>query len=266
MLRKKNIFVPVNLKNILYEINNNNFKIELKTLQKSQLRPSIETLLHAIMPHKIVAHIHAIESLAHLVRKNCPFESFLQTEIPHVIIDYFKPGEKLAEEIFFKRKQGLNPDVVFMKNHGIVVGGKDTEEVNAKIKKVETFFFTSPVKNIPIELENKRIITLQKIEYKILNDLKIQQLVFNKNILKRLKKDWALYPDHVVFLGKFPYIFNEKEDIIFQKGQEIPEIIFVKNEGIFANSNFSKIKLEQLYCYYNVISPSTTRRAFKYTL
>ena len=35
------------------------------------LRPSIETLIHALMPQRIVIHLHAIDVLSHLVRDDC---------------------------------------------------------------------------------------------------------------------------------------------------------------------------------------------------
>jgi rhamnose utilization protein RhaD (predicted bifunctional aldolase and dehydrogenase) len=68
---EKNIFVPVDLPHLLTAIESGYFSVTPRLLGESVLRPSIETLLHALMPHRIVVHLHAIEILAHLVRDDC---------------------------------------------------------------------------------------------------------------------------------------------------------------------------------------------------
>ena len=57
---KKDIFVPVDLKKIKKEIAKTNYSVDIQTLALSELRPSIETILHGLMPHKIVLHVHAV--------------------------------------------------------------------------------------------------------------------------------------------------------------------------------------------------------------
>ena len=68
---EKDIFVPVDLQHLRTAIEKGDFSVTPKVLGDSVLRPSIETLLHALMPHRVVVHLHAIEILAHLVRDNC---------------------------------------------------------------------------------------------------------------------------------------------------------------------------------------------------
>ena len=72
---EKDIFIPVDLPHLQLAISNYDFSVIPKVKNESSFRPSIETLLHALMPHKIVIHLHAIEILAHLVRDN-PEELF----------------------------------------------------------------------------------------------------------------------------------------------------------------------------------------------
>jgi len=68
---KKDIFLPIDLKHLEYSINISDFNVTPKTLSKTELRPSIETLFHAVMPHKVVLHLHPIVPLSYLVRKDC---------------------------------------------------------------------------------------------------------------------------------------------------------------------------------------------------
>jgi len=58
---KKNIFVSVDLKEIQHKIAQNDFEITPATLDQAALKPSIETILHALMPQKFVAHLHPVD-------------------------------------------------------------------------------------------------------------------------------------------------------------------------------------------------------------
>jgi len=126
-----NIFVPVDLNALQKAINVGDFSAKPTLISESELKPSIETLLHALMPHRIVVHLHAIEVLAYLVRRNCESEldSLLKDEIPSVIVDYFKPGAELAAAIKEALEGNREAKAIFLKNHGIVVGGADIEEI-----------------------------------------------------------------------------------------------------------------------------------------
>jgi len=42
----------------------------IEELNPAKLRPSIETSVHAIIPHTVVAHIHCVETIALAVREN----------------------------------------------------------------------------------------------------------------------------------------------------------------------------------------------------
>ena len=73
---EENIFVEVNLerirKNILL---NEDISAETSNKTNKNLRPSIETSLHALMPHKIVVHTHPIETVSytHLTLPTTPY-------------------------------------------------------------------------------------------------------------------------------------------------------------------------------------------------
>jgi len=92
---KKDIFVPVDLKHLRVAIESGDFSVIPKLCGESTLRPSIETLLHALMPHRIVVHLHTIEILAHLVRDNCQTAllSLLDSSIHWTVVDYKSLGQ-----------------------------------------------------------------------------------------------------------------------------------------------------------------------------
>ena len=49
-------------------------------------------------------------------------------------------------------------------------------------------------------------------KYVLINDLSIQQLAVNPILFKRVCEDWALYPDHIVFLGPLGNTYQSIKD------------------------------------------------------
>ena len=99
---EKDIFVPVDLNDLQTAIKKGDFAVTPKVKGESLLRPSIETLLHALMTHRVVVHLHAIGPLAHLVRNNSEFNEIcgrFKAEYPWAIVNYRKPGKDLAKAV-----------------------------------------------------------------------------------------------------------------------------------------------------------------------
>jgi rhamnose utilization protein RhaD (predicted bifunctional aldolase and dehydrogenase) len=114
----KDIFVPVDLAHLRQAIAKKDFSATPKVVGDSNLRPSIETFLHALMPQHVVVHLHAIEVLAHLVHDNfqADFQSLLDESTPWAVVEYYKPGAALAVEINAVLIQKPTAKVIFLKN------------------------------------------------------------------------------------------------------------------------------------------------------
>src|SRR5690348_5482698 len=69
---QKDIFVPVDLRQLRTATARGDFSVVPVPIRATILRPSIETLLHSLMSHRIVVHLHAVDVLAHLVRASFP--------------------------------------------------------------------------------------------------------------------------------------------------------------------------------------------------
>ena len=107
-------------------------------LQKSLIkgkRPSIETFLHSLTG-RYSLHTHPVVINALTCRMNWSDE--LRTAFPKALyVPYAKPGLELAIRFFeeSKRKidmEGSLPDVVFLKNHGLIISGNTPDEVIEK--------------------------------------------------------------------------------------------------------------------------------------
>lgn len=257
--KKEEIFIPVDLAHLSAEIAKKNLSVSPKVIGDLTLRPSIETMLHALMPHRVVLHLHAVEVLTHLVRDNflADFESLLDDTVSWTVVEYFKPGAPLAAGIHAALTQQPSVDVIFLKNHGVVIGGVDITEVNQTLCHLTRALSIGPAlihhNHTPRSISNPPETLFDR--YASIADAEIQQLALAPGLFKRLSSDWALYPDHVVFLGPKAHVYPTWEafgdqNISFDL---LPELVFISGEGVYAKASFTASKQAQLRCYFDVI-------------
>ncbi|MBF7143479.1 MULTISPECIES: class II aldolase/adducin family protein [Pseudomonas] len=249
---RDNIFVEVDLNQLRDELDSKNFAAVPHIRNGSILKPSIETLLHALMPHPVVAHLHAIDVLSHLVRKDCDntIASKLNELCSWSVVEYQKPGALLAEAVADALAENPKADVVFMKNHGLVIGGSTPGEISSLLKTVSSALKCEIT--LDVDLLSRKPSAAIHPQYRAVDDPKIHQLAIQDSLFCRLHKDWALYPDHVVFLGARAYVYDSWDD--FDQFEQLPELIFIRNSGVYAKQYLNKAKSAQLRCYYDVLS------------
>lgn len=253
----QDIFVPVDLAHLQAAIVSGDFAVKPKLLNDAKLRPSIETVLHALMPHPVVIHVHAIEILACLVRHD--FEAEITERIGDRLCwastDYQKPGAALAEAVGAALARVPKAEVVFLQNHGVVVGGKDIPAVanvlNTLIERLRT-----PCRPLVALPPKSSIPAYSDAQFLPVSDPSIHQLAINPTLFDRLSSDWALYPDHVVFLGATPACYNSFDALRAEHPHNgtWPELVFIRDSGVYTQPEFSIAKQAQLRCYYDVLS------------
>lgn len=255
-----NIFVPVDLKRLTSSLSRADFSVTPELIATSELRPSIETILHALMPQKIVAHLHAIIPLTVLVLEDAKNQiEAISRALPwkSAFIEYFKPGAELAQAVDIALKMQSGIRILFLKNHGIVIGGASILEVNSILENVlKACSVMHAFELVKVPLKLPKVPVEAKGIYKAIEDIDVQQLAQNSKLFNRLNSDWALYPDHVVFLSSKAFVYKSWEDFFSQHNldQIFPELVFIENEGVFVAPSFNRAKTAQLRCYYDVIS------------
>jgi len=215
------------------------------------------------MPQTIVVHLHAIDALAHLVTRDSqasiqqPFKEAKQSAIHTAFVGYHKPGPELAQAIDHALKQQPNTNVIFLKNHGIVIGGNSIQGIESLLQSITDSFRSEKVpKQSPFLKILPAVAPKCAQHYVAFPDVEVQQLALDPILFKRLQSDWALFPDHVVFLGPKAFTYSSWDDCIAQEPAlaNWPELIVIKNTGVFVRPDFSLAKTAQLCCYYDVIS------------
>ncbi|MBM5461557.1 class II aldolase [Pseudomonas sp. P66] len=254
---EQSIFVPVDLVHLREAIQNDQFDVKPVVVSESGLRPSIETLLHALMPQRIVVHVHAIEVLAHLVRASFP-SVLNQDSIPGVIwtsVGYHKPGAALACAV----ARGLNDrpgvNVIFLQNHGVVIGAATVGEVASILNALTERLRVVPRAAMVVPPLQKSIRYDDTCSWIPANDPVLHQLAIDPALFKRVQEDWALCPDHVVFMGARAVTVDDVSNLraVIEKLEVLPDILFLESVGVFVGPGFNKAKEAQIRCYYDVI-------------
>jgi rhamnose utilization protein RhaD (predicted bifunctional aldolase and dehydrogenase) len=99
---------------------------------------SIETAMHAVLPHRVVLHVHSVNTIAWAVRQDA------QIQLEHRLdglrwqwISYVPSGLPLAREIDKVLSASAGADVFVLGNHGLVIGGDDCDALEDLLCQVE---------------------------------------------------------------------------------------------------------------------------------
>ena len=254
----QDIFVPVDLHALQAAFDTRHFDVQPRLLSAAQLKPSIETVLHALMPQKIVVHVHAIEPLSWLVRENAlaAIKARMPDALRYVTVPYSKPGKELAQSVWTELQSCHGVQAVLMMNHGVVVAGDSLTDVQATLETLLTAL-SAPVQIDAAHAVQPPAPSAQAPALTPLPAPRVHALATNAHLLNRVTNDWILYPDHVVFLGAQPIVFDN-----LQQAQQSAEVgtlpkempIFIKNTGVFSCGPVSESKLEQLGCYHDLVT------------
>lgn len=254
---KENVgYSKVNYKKIVDYFKNN---LEIKRSDEKELlentliegkRPSIETFLHSIT-EKYTLHTHPLLINVFTSRKNGMKE--LKSMFPDsLVIDYQTPGIFLAKEFFNKFLKLENPqkaNIVFLKNHGLIVSGKNMDEV---IELHESILET---------LENKLKVNMQAYRnstflFKKLEDFIENNIVYlceNSRIKNFIENNsiedinYCFSPDSLIYCNKKILLLNKDDDMLeVIKNHSLKygnfNVVYFENELYIIAPNVKKAK------------------------
>jgi rhamnose utilization protein RhaD (predicted bifunctional aldolase and dehydrogenase) len=200
----KNIFVALDLTRLSDALSSNDPACEScldfvrQDLNALDLRPSIETSVHGLMPQEVVLHVHCVNTIAWAIRNDAEEQlSSRLTEFNWSFIPYARPGLQLARAI----SNHLNPgsDVMVLQNHGLAVAADTVAQAEALLRSV--------VAKLQCEVR-----ALAEPDFRNLNEMcsntnftPAKHPLAHAPALDQQALELgcanAYYPDHVVFLG-----------------------------------------------------------------
>lgn len=260
----KNIFVNVDYKKVIEGINSNKKDPLTNAWENSgELRPSIETSLHAIIPYKYVMHLHCINSLSWLVQKDFKIKILQKINDKDVaIVPYFTPGRDLTMAIQKQLSNKVNK-ILLLTNHGIVVSDDNLEMLLKNLERISSNLSqkVSYIKkaNFSFLEEISKGTPFRTTQCSISNQIALSQCAINYTT------GGYMFPDQVVFLSNGFEVINSKEDIqeIYKnkKNNDLLPILIIPNKGILVPrtlSNKTELILKTLAMIINRIPPKAT--------
>jgi len=259
---RKEIFIPVIHKHRKDEMFNTSDFLVAQNFQLDNsvesLRPSIETFLHLLMPHKYVVHLHSVNIISNSILLDGEQKlTNLLDGINWRWVDYVRPGVPLAYSA--QQVMASNPDVLVLANHGVLFGAESIEkasilldEIENRVKReIRSYEFDDNFNSVESLISNS--------DYYLSKNQSIHSLAFDKTACFIASKG-TLYPDHVVFLGAGPMtVLSIKEfkvylkDNYFGKIDDKKNIIIVRNLGVFILKNLGEIEESMLHCLSNIL-------------
>ncbi|MBQ4097922.1 MAG: class II aldolase [Clostridia bacterium] len=204
-----------------------NSVVEISGMQT--LRPSVEVGFHAILK-KYVIHTHSV--YANLLTCSQEGEElaaklFKDKDFGFIFLPYINPGFELT--LAMKKKideyvKATNkyPEVIFMKNHGLVVTGDYIDRVKA----VNTDVNETIRNHFGLD-DNFRKVDLVPTETGFKSETKIvTDFVKNNTLNKAVLDETPLYPDQLVYLNNI---------LAFS-----PETMIVKDGTVYYNADVKK--------------------------
>ena len=200
----RDIFVPVDHEVLLAALARNDPACEACTdfvlgdLNATGLRPSIETTVHALMPQRVVVHVHCVNTIAWAICDDA--EQRLAEKLKGfnwAFIPYARPGLPLANAIAARLIPGI--DVLILGNHGLVVAAETIAEAEALLNRVVKVIVKPVRATVPPDLAALHRLC-KGTGYAPAGNIETHALATDVLALER-GKDAVFYPDHVVFLG-----------------------------------------------------------------
>jgi rhamnose utilization protein RhaD (predicted bifunctional aldolase and dehydrogenase) len=198
--KEKDMFVPVELGGARAALAAGNEKMPVANgFGEIALRASIETSLHALMPHPIVLHVHAVNTIAWAALEGVEAELARRLDgLAWQLLPYRRPGLPLSQ-VVAEHTAKQRADVLILGNHGLLVGAATCDGAEALIAEVERRLELKPRPAPQGDLRALHRICSGS-DYRPANDAVCHAIATNPRNFAIATKG-SLYPDHVVFLG-----------------------------------------------------------------
>ena len=117
--KQEDTFVPIELA-VVKESLRRNVEIAQVYSLSDQLRPSIETAMHAVLQHRVVLHVHSVNTIAWAVRRDGPSQlSNRLAGLDWRWVPYISSGIPLAKKIEKLLSAAPETNVFILGNHGL---------------------------------------------------------------------------------------------------------------------------------------------------
>lgn len=253
----QDIMVPVALSPLLEAFEQDHPEVEnglrfvVEAKNPSALRPSIETTLHALIPHRVVVHVHCVETIAIAVRQDA--ETIIEPLLSGTdwaFVPYRKPGVQLSKAI--AERITPNTNVLVLGNHGLVVAA-DTVEQAERLLFETCSRLRQPARPAPLADIAALESAVAGSDYRIAPAPELHGTALDP-VSCGFAVRGTLYPDHLIFLDRGSVCAEPGEDVeavcrrVRQNGDAEPVSILFPGAGVVMHQTASPGALALARC------------------
>jgi rhamnose utilization protein RhaD (predicted bifunctional aldolase and dehydrogenase) len=247
--KQEDTFVPVELA-VVKESLRRNVEIAQLYTWGDELRPSIETAMHAVLPHRVVLHVHSVNTIAWAVRRDGPSQlSKRLAGLDWRWVPYISSGIPLAKKIEKLLSGAPETSVFILGNHGLVICGNDCEAVEALLDDIERRLAIIPRKSPGPEAAVLAALTGCS-HWRIPDNPELHALGTDP-VSRMILKGGVLYPCQAIFLGPripmLPFPVPLSRFAEYSDGEaEDPTYAVIEGRGVVVNKKINSAEYATL--------------------
>ncbi|HEY7334775.1 MAG TPA: class II aldolase/adducin family protein [Bryobacteraceae bacterium] len=209
---------------------------------------SLETALHATLPHRVVLHVHCVNTIAWAVRKDAPLQ--LRNILEGLVwrwVPYLPSGLPLAEAVEYSLDSFPSPDVFVLGNHGLVIAGKDGASVEDLLSEVRRRVAIHP--RPPLRADYTALWEIcQDARWELPDDDSLHSLGTDP-ISQAILEGGLLYPCQAIFAGSEaelyrPISYNDLEEDSRRYCNR--RFLVIQDRGVVVSRSISRAELAML--------------------
>ncbi len=225
-------FAPVKMSTLLEmaklkELSDSDMVTQQKAamIDKSAPNPSVEAILHAIIPFKVVDHTHA-DAIVTISNSKNGIELIDELFPNFLVIPYVMPGFILAKQIYdlTRNFDWDSCEGIILHNHGIFTFDNDAKKSYDKmidaVSLAEEFLaenapvnLVSPDVNVEVDLDKLKMLVSKAKGYDIvmkLNDSPLAKYYASQDDLSTFATRGILTPEHIIRTKRNPLVLEDE--------------------------------------------------------
>jgi rhamnose utilization protein RhaD (predicted bifunctional aldolase and dehydrogenase) len=240
---QEEMFLPIELAEVQASVRNDT-EITRRYVPKDDMRPSIETAMHAILQHRVIIHVHSINAIAWAIRQDGPNRlRELLGGLHWQWIPYAASGIPLAREIEKAVASEPETDVLILGNHGLVICGRDCSAAEELLCEVERRLAITP-RRVP-KPDTRVLGTIARSSRWQLPDVDLLHALGTDAVSRRILRGGVLYPCQAIFLGDtMPLVRSSAVISKFSEGMNggyrTPPFVAVERSGVMLNEKMTR--------------------------
>jgi rhamnose utilization protein RhaD (predicted bifunctional aldolase and dehydrogenase) len=239
---QEEMFVPLDLVEVQQSVQDE-MEIASPYTPNHELRPSIETAMHAVLRYRVVLHVHSVNAIAWAIRLDGP--DLLTQRLAGLHwqwIPYAASGIPLAREIEKAVAGRPETDVLILGNHGLVVCGTDCHTAETLLREVERRLAITP-RRFP-KPDTTVLAIIARFSKWQFPDVDLLHALGTDAASRKILRGGVLYPCQAIFLGPImpllpPAAVISKSAERWHGRDGTPPFVAVERSGVMLNEKMT---------------------------